>query len=74
MIEHVHWRGEEAGGRSQETATYKNDLTRLKTVFAAHRLCTCEFEPSDLYAIREITLVGQLLLLSSTIGMVFGCR
>ena len=47
-------------------------LTRLETVFAAHRLCACVFELSDLYALREITLVGRLLLLFCKIDMVLG--
>ena len=47
-----------------------NTLTRLETDFGAHRLCACEFEPSDLYALREITLVGRLLSLFCTIDMV----
>ena len=37
---------------------------KAKMNFAMHCLCACEFQPSDLYALREITLVGQLLLLS----------
>ena len=45
---------------------------RFETVFAAHRLCVCEIELSDLYALREITLVGQLLVLSCTLDMIFG--
>ena len=47
-------------------------LTRLETVFAAHRLCACETELSDLYALRETTLVGRLLLLSRITAMIFG--
>ena len=47
---------------------------RLETVFAAHRLCACETEPSDLYALRETTLVGRLPLLSCTTDMIFGCK
>ena len=47
-------------------------LTRLETVFAVHCLCAGEFEPSDLYALREITFVGRLLLQFCTIGMIFG--
>ena len=47
-------------------------LMRLETVFAVHRVCTCETEPSDLYPLRETTLVGQLLLLSCTGDMIFG--
>ena len=57
---------------SFELVIRPGNLFRLQTVFAAHRLWACEFEPSDLYALREITLVGWLLLLFFTIGRVFG--
>ena len=49
-------------------------LTRLETVLAAHHLCACESEPSDLYDLRKITPVGRLLLLFYTIDMVFGLK
>ena len=37
-------------------------LTRLETVFAAHRFCACELELSDLYALRENYPCGPIAI------------
>ena len=47
-------------------------IRKLVAVFAAHTLCACETEPSDLSSLRESTTVVLLLLLYCARYMIFG--